>query len=38
LKLHGYRVRPYVGVRVAPGLAYEVRAGFVVGASDLIWG
>jgi len=38
LKLHGYRVRPYVGVRVASGLAYEVRAGFVVGASDLIWG
>jgi hypothetical protein len=25
-------------VRVAPGLAYEVRAGFVVRPTDLIWG
>jgi len=37
-KLHGYRVRPYCGVRFVPGVAHEVRVGLVVGPVDLIWG
>lgn len=38
VKLHGHRVRPYASVRVAPGLAHEVRAGIIVGPIDFLSG
>jgi hypothetical protein len=37
-KWHARRVRPYVGIRVAPGLAHEIRLGVSIGPVDLVWG
>jgi len=37
-KWHHGKLRPYVGLRIAPGLAHEVRAGVIIGPIDLIWG
>jgi hypothetical protein len=37
-KWHRGGLRPYVGWRVAPGLAHDVCAGVIVGPTDFIWG
>ncbi|MGH3429561.1 MAG: hypothetical protein ACRDQZ_18670, partial [Mycobacteriales bacterium] len=38
LKYHGARVRPFIGVRLAPGVSHRVTVGFVIGPDDPIWG
>jgi hypothetical protein len=38
VKWHRGRFRPYVSLRLAPGTAYELGAGFIVGPVDFIWG
>ena len=38
LKWHHGPVRPFVSVRVTPGVATVVRAGIVLGPEDFLWG
>jgi hypothetical protein len=38
VKLRGHRARPYASVRVAPGVAHEVRVGIILGPTDFLWG
>jgi hypothetical protein len=37
-KWHRGRVRPYVSVRLAPGVSYEFRTGIIIGPIDPLWG
>jgi hypothetical protein len=37
-KWHRGRVRPHLSVRLAPGVAYEVRLGVILGPTDFLWG
>lgn len=38
LKWHRGPIRPFVAVRLAPGVCTEVRVGFMVGRADPVWG
>jgi hypothetical protein len=37
-KWHRGRVRPCISGRLAPGVAYEVRVGVILGSIDSLWG
>jgi hypothetical protein len=38
LKWHHGPVRPFVSVRITPGVATDVRVGYVLGPEDFLWG
>ena len=38
VKLYNHRVRPYASVRLAPGVADELRMGIIIGPIDFLWG
>ena len=38
LKRHGGRLRPFVAVRLTPGVCQEVRVGVACGQIDTVWG